>query len=54
MIKMLVSIAGKDAQGKAFSASPGEKISLDKDFEKRLIESGQAETVKTVKKAAKK
>jgi len=47
MIKLLVSIAGAD-----FTYYPGEEVTLDKDYEKRLIDSGQAEPV--VKKAAKK
>jgi hypothetical protein len=44
MIKLLVSIASED-----YSYSPGETVSLDAETEKRLIESGQAEAVKSAK-----
>lgn len=40
MVKLLVSVAGD-----GFAHSPGEKVTLDKEFEKRLVESGQAEYV---------
>lgn len=50
MIKLLTSLAGAD-----YSYGVGEKVELDKDFEKRLVESGQAERVrKTPAKAGKK
>ncbi len=49
MIKLLVSVAGAD-----FSHAPGETVSLDKDFERRLVESGQAEAVKAKPAKAKK
>ena len=45
MIKLLVSIAGDD-----FSYLPGETVSFDKEMEKRLIDSGQAEAVKAARK----
>lgn len=45
MIKLLTSIAGAD-----FSYAAGEKVSLDKDYERRLVDSGQAEEVKSAKK----
>jgi hypothetical protein len=48
MVKLLVSIAGPD-----FSHAPGEKVSLNKELERRLIESGQAEPV-TQKRTTKK
>ena len=47
MIKLLVSISGQD-----FSHNYGEIVDLGEDYEARLIETGQAEAVKT-KKAAK-
>jgi hypothetical protein len=46
MIKLLVSVAGQ-----GFSHAPGEEVSLDPEFEKRLIATGQAVEVK--KRAAK-
>lgn len=45
MIKLLVSIAGAD-----FSHGAGQVVSLDKDLEARLIETGQAEAVKKTTK----
>lgn len=48
MVKLLVSVAGA-----GFSHAPGEKVTLDKDFERRLIESGQAEPVRGRQKKAK-
>lgn len=45
MIKLLVSMAGDN-----FSYSAGEEVSLDKDYEQRLIDSGQAEPVKATGK----
>jgi hypothetical protein len=45
MIKLLVSMAGAD-----FSYSAGATVSLDKDWEKRLIDSGQAVEVKRATK----
>jgi hypothetical protein len=47
-VKLLTSIAGD------VTASVGETVTLDKDFEKRLVDSGQAEYVKktTTRKAA--
>lgn len=45
MVKMLTGIAGD-----GFSYAPGEKASFDKETEKRLIESGQAEAVKAAPK----
>lgn len=50
MIKLLVSVAGAD-----FAYSPGDVVTLDKNYEKRLVDSGQAEPVakKTTKKAQK-
>ena len=42
MIKLLTSIAGAD-----FAHNPGATVELDKDYEKRLVDSGQAEYVKT-------
>jgi hypothetical protein len=36
-----------------YSYSPGEKVSLDADHEKRMIESGQAEEVKAEKPSKK-
>ena len=41
MIKLLTSISGTD-----FSHNYGDVVKLDKETEKRLIESGQAEAVK--------
>ena len=49
MVKLLVSIAGAD-----FSYAPGEKVTFDKETEKRLIESGQAEPVQAPRKKAEK
>lgn len=50
MIKLKTSLAGAD-----YSYGVGEEVELDKEFEKRLVESGQAEPVrKTPKKARKK
>lgn len=46
MIKLLVSIAGDD-----FAHNPKDVVSFDKEFEARLVESGQAEYVKPEKKA---
>jgi hypothetical protein len=44
MIKLLVSLAGVSPDGTGFSHVPGEIVTtLDKEFERRLIESGQAE-----------
>lgn len=40
MIKLLTSIAGSD-----FSYQVGEVVTLDKEYESRLIASGQAEAV---------
>lgn len=48
MIKLLVSIAGDN-----YSFVPGEEVSLDKiekGLEKRLIDSGQAEPMKSATK----
>lgn len=47
MIKLLTSLSGE-----GFSHQFGETVSLEKEFEARLIKSGQAEPVKA-KKAAK-
>jgi hypothetical protein len=44
MIKLLTGIAGE-----GFSYLPGEVVNLDKETEKRLIKSGQAEPVKQEK-----
>jgi hypothetical protein len=41
MVKLLVSVAGDD-----YAYSPGEIVTLDEDYEARLVESGQAEPVK--------
>lgn len=41
MIKLLTGMAGAD-----FSYSAGEVVTMDKDTERRLVESGQAEVVK--------
>ena len=49
MVKLLVSIAGPD-----FAYAPGEVVSLDKETEKRLVETGQAEPVKETRKKAEK
>lgn len=46
MIKLLVSVAGAD-----FSHAPGEMVTLDPEFERRLIESGQAEPVEVKSRA---
>jgi len=48
MIKLLVSIASVE-----YSHAPGEVVSLDKETEKRLIDSGQAEPAKAAPKAGK-
>jgi|14BtaG_2_1085337.scaffolds.fasta_scaffold00960_5 hypothetical protein len=48
MIKLLTALAGAD-----FSYRAGETVSLDKDFEKRLVDSGQAESVAAPKAKAK-
>lgn len=48
-VKLLTGIAGAN-----FSHAPGEVVDLDKDTEKRLVDSGQAEKVVAKKKAAKK
>jgi hypothetical protein len=51
-VKMLVAIAGAD-----FSYYSGQEIELDAETEKRLVESGQAEKVKSApakKKTSKK
>ena len=49
-IKLLTSMAGEN-----FSYAVGEVVQLDKDYEARLIASGQAEPVKAkTKKAPKK
>ena len=47
MIKLLTAMSGAD-----FSYSPGETVKLDKEHEKRLVESGQAEYVKASRKKA--
>jgi len=47
MIKLNVSVASD-----AYSYGAGETVTLDKEFEQRLVDSGQAEFVKTEKKAA--
>lgn len=41
MIKLLTGMAGAN-----FSYSAGETVTLDKDTERRLVESGQAEVIK--------
>lgn len=46
MIKLLVSMAGD-----TFAYSVNEEVSLDKEHEKRLIDSGQAVPVKAARKA---
>lgn len=48
-VKLLTGMAGFD-----FSYAAGEVVELDKDTEKRLIESGQAEAVAVKKKTSKK
>jgi hypothetical protein len=45
MIKLLTGMAGAD-----FSYAAGDTVKLDKDLEKRLIDSGQAEAVKATRK----
>ena len=47
MIKLLVSLAGTDVNGKPFSKSIGESVSLDANSEANYIRSGCAEPVKT-------
>ena len=49
MIKLLTAMSGHD-----FNYQIGETVSLDKDYEKRLIDSGQAVNVAEPKKKAKK
>tara|TARA_R110000787_G_scaffold284494_3_gene398268 strand:- start:1203 stop:1379 length:177 start_codon:yes stop_codon:yes gene_type:complete len=51
MIKLLTSLAGNDEEtGRSYSFSPGEKVSLGSAFEKRLVDSGQAEKLKAAPK----
>jgi hypothetical protein len=45
MITLLVSMADSEN-----SYAPGQRVSLDKDHEQRLIDSGQAEAVKAAPK----
>lgn len=47
MIKLNTSVSGAD-----FAHGAGETVEFDRDFEKRLVKSGQAEYVKKDKKAA--
>jgi len=49
MIKLLTAMSGN-----TFNYPIGETVSLDKDYEKRLIDSGQALKVSEPKKKAKK
>lgn len=49
MIILNTAIAGRDKNGELFSYAPGDKVSLDRDTEKRLVESGQAKKT-TVKR----
>jgi hypothetical protein len=46
MIKLLTSVAGDD-----FSYEYGQEVSLDKEFEQRLVETGQAVAVVKRRKA---
>ena len=43
MIKMIVSIAGTDANGESFSCASGELCAMTSDEEERYIDSGAAE-----------
>lgn len=55
MIKLKVSLAGTDKDGKVFSCMPGDNVSLDAKSEQNMVNNEMAEPVKaTVKKAAKK
>jgi hypothetical protein len=49
MIKLLTAISGHE-----FNYQIGEVVTLDKDYEQRLVDSGQAEKVEKPKKKAKK
>jgi|FLOH01.1.fsa_nt_gi hypothetical protein len=54
MIELLVSLAGKDVNGKSFSAVPGDVVNLGNPSEANMIKNGTAKPVKAVQKAVKK
>ena len=54
MIKLLVSLAGTDCDGKPFSKKMGDTVSLDAKSESNYIREGMAEPVVKTKPSKKK